>query len=49
MPTYVDTSLETCETIVFRAGTHDRTVKMSYAAYKKLEKPKVASFAIMEK
>jgi Ala-tRNA(Pro) deacylase len=46
--TYVDRALEKCEQIVFRAGTHDRTVKMSYKAYKKLEKPKVASFAIME-
>ena len=48
VPTYVDTSLEACEQIVFRAGTHDKTVKVSYEAYKKLEKPKVASFAIME-
>jgi Ala-tRNA(Pro) deacylase len=46
--TYVDTSLESCKTVVFRAGTHDKTVKMGYGAYKKLEKPKVASFAIME-
>ena len=48
VPTYVDTSLEKCEQIVFRAGTHDKTVKMSYKAYKKLEKPKVASFTITE-
>jgi Ala-tRNA(Pro) deacylase len=48
VPTYVDASLESCKTIVFRAGTHDRTVKMDYAAYKKVEKPKVAAFAVME-
>jgi Ala-tRNA(Pro) deacylase len=48
VPTYVDTSLEQCSDIVFRAGTHDKTVKMSYTEYKKLEKPKVAGFAIME-
>lgn len=46
--TYVDKSLEECTDIVFRAGTHDRTVKVGYEAYKSLEKPKVASFAIME-
>lgn len=48
VPTYVDASLEGCRTIVFRAGTHDKTVKMAYADYVKLEKPKVAAFAVME-
>ncbi len=48
VPTYVDASLEGCKTIVFRAGTHDQTVKMGYADYVGLEQPKVAAFATME-
>jgi len=48
VPTYVDTSLEGCKTIVFRAGTHDKTVKMGYGDYVRLEQPKVAGFAVME-
>jgi len=48
VPTYVDSSLEACEEIVFRAGTHDKTVKMSYRDFKEIEKPKVAAFAVME-
>jgi len=46
MPTYVDTTLQQVDEIVFRAGTHDTTVKMSYAAYEKLETPQHGSFAL---
>ena len=46
LKTYVDKHLEGLDEIVFRAGTHDRTVKMKYADYAKLEKPKAGDFAV---
>jgi len=45
LKTFVDESLREADDIVFRAGTHDRTIKMSYADYEKLEKPTSARFA----
>lgn len=45
--TFVDESLADKEHIVFRAGTHDQTIKMKYADYVKVEKPTVGQFAIM--
>lgn len=46
--TFVDESLGGEDEIVFRAGTHDQTIKISYADYEKLEKPTVGDFAIEE-
>jgi Ala-tRNA(Pro) deacylase len=46
--TYLDETLKGVDQIVFRAGTHDRTVKMTFAAYQKLEEPTVGSFSIEE-
>lgn len=40
----VDKSLTEDEYIVFNAGTHRDTVKMSYQTFAKLEKPMVADF-----
>ena len=46
--TFVDKGLLEVDEIVFRAGTHDQTVKMSYADYARLEQPAVGSFATEE-
>jgi Ala-tRNA(Pro) deacylase len=43
--TFVDESLGETDSIVFRAGTHDQTVKISYADYEKLEQPAKGQFA----
>ena len=45
LTTYVDESVSGLDEIVFRAGRHDQTVKMSYADYEKLEGPTVGRFA----
>jgi len=46
MLTYVDARLAGLPEIVFRAGTHTDTIRMSYADYVKLERPEVADFAV---
>jgi Ala-tRNA(Pro) deacylase len=48
VPTYVDESLAERGEIVFRAGNHDETIKMSYADYAQIENPTTASFSIEE-
>lgn len=48
VPTYVDSALANLDEIVFRAGTHDTTIRMDWGDYEELENPRVASFAIME-
>jgi len=45
MKTLVDNMLAGAEAIVFRAGTHEKTIKMRYADYVTLENPAVGSFA----
>ena len=44
--TFVDETMTAVQQIVFRAGTHARTVKMSCADYLRLEKAKVGAFVI---
>ncbi len=44
LPTYVDKSLAANKEIVFQAGTHEDTIKMSYADYKKAAGPKEGEF-----
>ena len=44
--TFVDETMTAVQQIVFRAGTHARTVKMSCADYLRLEKAKVGAFTI---
>jgi Ala-tRNA(Pro) deacylase len=46
VPTFVDESLAGMDEIVFRAGNHDETIKMSYADYVAIEAPTVAAFSI---
>ena len=43
--TYVDPSLSGQQNIVFRAGTHERTLRMRYDDYVALENPTVAEIA----
>jgi len=45
MSTFVDESLGQQREIVFRAGSHEKTIKMSYQDYVKVEAPTVGSFA----
>ena len=46
VPTYVDKNLAGQDYIVFEAGTHTDTIKMSYPDYKKIVKPQVEDLAI---
>ncbi|MFO8007572.1 MAG: YbaK/EbsC family protein [Candidatus Brocadiia bacterium] len=48
VPTFVDESLARWDEIVFRAGTHDKTVRMGYDDYVALEEPKVGELATPE-
>jgi len=45
MKTFVDSSLEEQESVVFRAETHQKTIQMSYRDYAGIEKPVVGSFS----
>jgi Ala-tRNA(Pro) deacylase len=46
LPTIVDEHLAADEEIVFQAGTHRHAVRMRYADYASLTKPKVAALAV---
>ncbi|MBI9033087.1 MAG: YbaK/EbsC family protein [Bacteroidales bacterium] len=46
MDVYVAESLTEDEEIYFNAGTHTELIRMSYADYKKLVKPKVIRFSV---
>ncbi len=48
LPTYLDESLADQDEIVFRAGTHDRTIKMSYDDYARIEEPTVGDLVVSE-
>lgn len=43
--TYVDEKMGEQDEIVFRAGSHDATIKISYQDFINLEEPEVGSFA----
>jgi Ala-tRNA(Pro) deacylase len=43
--TYVDESLATMDEIVFRAGSHEETVRMKYGDFADIESPAVADFS----
>jgi len=47
LPVFVDQALAADEEIVFNAGTHRDAIRMRYADFATLEKPRVASFADM--
>ncbi len=46
MKVYVAEKLAANEDIVFNAGSHTELIKMAYADYERLVKPKVVSYAI---
>lgn len=46
VPVYVDSSLTEGPEIVFRAGTHRDTMKVRYADFERLVKPKVGDFSV---
>jgi len=45
LKTYVDKSLAQNQEIVFQAGTHTDTIRISYADFEKIAKPTAGSFA----
>ncbi len=45
MLTFMDRSLESCEHIVFQAGSHDTAIRMKVAEYKRLANPRIFSFS----
>jgi Ala-tRNA(Pro) deacylase len=47
LPVYVDRSLSAVREIVFRAGTHQDTMKIAYADFVRLANPIVADFAVL--
>jgi Ala-tRNA(Pro) deacylase len=47
LPVYVDQTLTHDADIVFNAGTHTQTVKMTYADFARLVQPTVGSFVAM--
>lgn len=46
LPVHVDSSLGGVPEIVFKVGSHTTSMKVRFADYKKLVKPKIADFAI---
>lgn len=46
LSTYVEKHLAEQDYIVFEAGTHSDSIKMSYIDYEKIVKPKVEDLAI---
>ena len=46
VPVYVDAALTQDEEIVFNAGTHQETIRMRYADFERLAKPKIYAFAL---
>lgn len=47
LPLWLDERLTKSEQVVFNAGTHTDTVKMSFSDYERLASPKVGAFAAM--
>jgi len=46
LPTYVDKRLAQEDYVVFEAGTHADAIKLSYADYEKIVKPRVEDLAV---
>jgi Ala-tRNA(Pro) deacylase len=46
LPVYVDESLAKVREMVFKAGAHSTSVKMKYADYERLAKPKIIPLAV---
>jgi Ala-tRNA(Pro) deacylase len=43
---YVDESMAKAREIVFKSGSHSTSIKMKYADYERLAKPKTIDFAV---
>ena len=48
VPLYLDKRLTECDEVVFNAGTHTDTVKMSLADFERLANPEIGDFAVMK-
>jgi Ala-tRNA(Pro) deacylase len=48
LPLWLDKRLTSCEHVVFNAGTHADTIKMSFADYEELAVPQIGEFAVMK-
>jgi Ala-tRNA(Pro) deacylase len=48
LPVIVDEELSRDESIVFNAGTHTEAIRMDYADFERLARPKVARFGVLE-
>ena len=46
LPLWLDTSFDTCDYVVFNAGTHTDTVKMSLEDFKKLASPQSGQITV---
>jgi Ala-tRNA(Pro) deacylase len=46
LPTYVDQHLAKGNEIVFQAGTHSHAIRMKFADYENLTKPRIADLAV---
>jgi Ala-tRNA(Pro) deacylase len=46
VPVYVEKTLAEDETIVFRSGTHTKTMSVNYSDFERLVEPTVAEFAL---
>jgi Ala-tRNA(Pro) deacylase len=46
IPVFVDASLAADQQIVFNAGTHQEAIRMAYADFERLVRPRVSSFAV---
>ena len=46
LPTYVDRTLSEEDFIVFEAGTHTDSIKLSYLAYEQIARPQIADLAM---
>ncbi len=47
LPLWLDQRLTACDHVVFNAGTHSDTIKMSFADFERLASPQVGEFAVM--
>ncbi len=48
LPLWLDKRLTACDHVVFNAGTHTDTIKMSFADFQRLASPKIGEFAAMK-
>jgi Ala-tRNA(Pro) deacylase len=47
LPLWLDERLTKCEEVIFNAGTHSDTVRMSFADFERLASPQTGQFAVV--